>query len=158
MGTAGTDEPQPPADAGDALAVQIDGGGESCYYVYLNGQFVGMSKDSRLPAEFDLTPHLRKTRNTLAIMCIRYGDASYLEDQDHWWMAGLYRSVKLYSTDHCYIEDVFARALLATDDYETGRLSVTTKINFDGRPGRPGRHHRPIRSETGSDGSRRGAA
>ena len=110
------------------------GGGESCYYIYLNGHFVGMSKDSRLPAEFDLTPYLKATRNSLAIMCIRFGDASYVEDQDHWWMAGLYRSVRLYSTDHCYIEDVFAKALLDKSDYSTGRLSVKTKINFDRAP------------------------
>ncbi|MBN2583616.1 MAG: DUF4981 domain-containing protein [Planctomycetes bacterium] len=110
------------------------GGGESCYYVYLNGRFVGMSKDSRLPAEFDLTPHVKTGRNVLAVMCIRYGDASYVEDQDHWWMAGLYRSVRLYSTDHCYIEDLFARALLNKSDYRTGRLSVAVKINFDRPP------------------------
>ena len=99
------------------------GGGESCYYVYVNGGFVGMSKDSRLPAEFDLSSRLKSGRNSMAVMCIRYGDASYVEDQDHWWMAGLYRSVKLYSTDHCYIEDVFARALL-----EIGRASCRERV------------------------------
>jgi len=110
------------------------GGGESCYYIYLNGRFVGMSKDSRLPAEFDLSAHVNAGRNLLAVMCIRYGDASYVEDQDHWWMAGLHRSVTLYSTGHCYIEDVFARALLDPADYRAGRLNVTVKINFDYPP------------------------
>ena len=57
-----------------------------------------MSKDSRLPAEFDVTAHCRPGENLLACMVVRWSDASYLEDQDHWWMAGLHREVYLVAT------------------------------------------------------------
>ena len=73
-------------------------GVESCVYVFLNGQFIGFSKDSRLPSEFSVT-HALETRphriNTLCLVVVRWSDGSYLEDQDHWWMAGLHRSVEL---------------------------------------------------------------
>ncbi|MHC4874217.1 MAG: sugar-binding domain-containing protein [Planctomycetota bacterium] len=105
------------------------GGGESCYYVYLNGEFVGMSKDCRIPAEFDLTDFLKSGKNTLAVMCIRWSDGSYVEDQDHWWMAGLYRSVYLYSTDKMFIKDVFAKGEL-DKNYKNGTLKVKTEIDF----------------------------
>ena len=95
------------------------GGVESMYYVYVNGQQVGMAKGCRLPSEFDITPYTRPGRNALAVMVIRWSDGSYLEDQDHWWMAGIYRDVYLYSTDTAYLHDVFATATL--DDGYTKR-------------------------------------
>lgn len=64
-------------------------GVESAYYVYCNDQFVGFSKDSRLPAEFNVTPTLRRNEtNTLHVVVLRWSDGSYVEDQDQWWMAG----------------------------------------------------------------------
>ncbi len=109
------------------------GGGESCYYLHLNGVQIGMAKDCRLPSEFDLTPHLTEGENSLAIMCIRWSDGSYVEDQDHWWMAGIYRDVFLYSQDSAYIEDVHTEALLEKD-YKHGTLKITTAINFTEDP------------------------
>lgn len=61
---------------------------ESAAYVYCNKQLVGFTKDSRLPAEFDVTQFLRLRNNTIDIVVIRWSDGSYVEDQDHWWMAG----------------------------------------------------------------------
>lgn len=118
---------------GRRVVLQI-GGGESCYYIYVNGAFAGMSKDSRLPAEFDLSKLVVKGKNTLAVMCIRWSDASYVEDQDHWWMAGIYRSVFLYSTASAYIEDVFVTAQPDARLRE-GELRVRGKINFTADPG-----------------------
>ncbi|MBL4574560.1 MAG: DUF4981 domain-containing protein, partial [Opitutaceae bacterium] len=109
------------------------GGVESCYYLYLNGQQVGMAKDSRLPSEFDLTPYLISGKNELVVMCIRWSDGSYVEDQDHWWMAGVYRDVFLYSTDDVYIEDVTATAGLDSR-FRDGFLRVQTKVNFTSEP------------------------
>ena len=105
------------------------GGVESVLEVFLNGQFIGMSKDSRLAAEFDLTPAVKSGINSLAVRVIRWSDASYIEDQDHWWMAGIYRDVYLYSTDHAFIEDVFSNG---DYDIETGEgiISVETKLGF----------------------------
>jgi Glycosyl hydrolases family 2, sugar binding domain len=61
---------------------------ESAAYVFCNDRLVGFTKDSRLPAEFDVTSALRPLNNTIYIVVIRWSDGSYLEDQDHWWMAG----------------------------------------------------------------------
>ncbi len=82
------------------------GGAESVLFVHINGVFVGMSKDSRLPAEFDVTDHLQPGSNALSATVIRWSDASHLEDQDHWWMAGLHREVFLYATGPTYLSDV----------------------------------------------------
>jgi beta-galactosidase len=107
------------------------GGAESVLYAWLNGQPLGMSKDSRLPAEFDLTPHLQAGENLLAAMVVRWSDGTYLEDQDHWFMAGLYRSAYCYSTDAVYLADLKLDGALE-DDLETGRLDVRVEAGFAG--------------------------
>lgn len=101
------------------------GGAESVLYVYVNGRPVGMGKDSRLPSEFDVTDLVRPGRaNLLAAMVVRWSDASHVEDQDHWWMAGIHREVYLYATDHVHVADVAVRAGLEADD--DGALTVGT--------------------------------
>ncbi|HAR65563.1 MAG TPA: beta-galactosidase [Lentisphaeria bacterium] len=111
------------------------GGVESCFEVYLNGALVGMAKDCRLPSEFDLTDFLTEAENILAVKVIRWSDGSYMEDQDHWWMAGIYRDVFLFSTAPAYLEDLSAQG-----DFDpktgAGALSVVGKINFDRGPDR----------------------
>ncbi len=99
------------------------GSADSVLLVHVNGVFVGLSKDSRLPAEFDLTPHLRRGANLLAAMVIRWSDASFVEDQDQWWQPGIHRSVHLYSTAHCFIQDLRVTAGL-TADLKRGTLSI----------------------------------
>ena len=108
------------------------GGAESVLYVWLNGQGLGLSKDSRLPAEFDLTPHLVPGENTLAAMVVRWSDASYLEDQDHWSMAGLHREVYLYATGDVHIADVRVRAPLNLEQH-TGTLDVRVEVGGPSR-------------------------
>jgi beta-galactosidase len=109
------------------------GGAESVLYAFLNGRLLGLSKDSRLPAEFDLTPHLRRGENVLAAMVVRWSDATWIEDQDHWFMAGLHRSVHLDATAPCHIADVRVRATL-DDAYRDGLLDVRTEVGFAGEP------------------------
>jgi beta-galactosidase len=74
------------------------GAAESVLYVWLNGAPIGMGKDSRLPQEFDLTPHLMAGENLLACAVVKWSDASFIEDQDQWWMGGIFRDVFLYAT------------------------------------------------------------
>ena len=93
------------------IFVSFDGV-ESAFYLWVNGQKVGYSQGSRLPAEFDLTPYLRPGENSMVVMVIRWSDGSYLEDQDHWWMAGIYRDVYLYATPKVHISDVFVHTEL----------------------------------------------
>lgn len=130
------------------------GGVESCFFVYMNGGFVGMGKDSRLPSEFDVTSFVNAcsedgsvdNTNTLVIVVLKWCDGSFLEQQDHWrGMGGIHRSVFLYSTPaEAYIEDVFCRADLqfGVDDEDKpksfpveykGKLRVEAKIGRDHR-------------------------
>ncbi len=120
-----------PPDWKDRRVVVHFGGAESVLYAWCNGRLLGMSKDSRLPAEFDLTPHLQPGENVLAAMVVRWSDGTYLEDQDHWFMAGLYRDVYLYSTGPTWIADVKLDGALE-DDLKTGRLDVQVEVGFSG--------------------------
>jgi beta-galactosidase len=114
------------------------GAAETVLYVFLNGCLLGMSKDSRLPAEFDLTEHLVAGENLLAAVVVRWSDATYLEDQDHWHMAGLHRSVYLYSPGTTFIADVNANGTL-DDAYQNGRLELTVEAGFS-EAAEPGWH------------------
>ena len=112
----------PPRWRGRRVVLHV-GSADSVLLVYVNGVFVGLSKDSRLPAEFDLTPHLRRGANLLAAMVIRYSDASFVEDQDQWWQPGIHRGVHMYSTAPCFIQDLRVTAGL-TDDLTRGTLVI----------------------------------
>lgn len=87
------------------------GGVESAFFLWCNGMAVGLSKGSRTPAEFDLTPYIVDGENVLAVQVVRWSDASFIEDQDHWWHAGIHREVYLYSTGTTWIEDLYAAGI-----------------------------------------------
>lgn len=95
-----------PAGWLDRTVVLHLGGFESVAAVWCNGDFVGMGKDSRLPSEFDVTSAVVEGHNTIDVMVIRYSDATWIEDQDHWWHAGLHRSVYLEARSPQRIDDV----------------------------------------------------
>ena len=115
------------------------GAAESQAWYYLNGALVGMSTDSKLPSEFDLTKHLREGRNELAVLCVRWSAQSYVEDQDHWMELGIHRSVYLYSQDRIFLGDVTVRAGW---DWEAkkpaGTLWVRAKAEYVSSPDRHG--------------------
>src|SRR3954452_3440288 len=100
-------------------------GVDSCLRVWVNGDYVGVSRGSRLPAEFDVGPLLRPgSDNVLAVRVHQWSSGSYLEDQDMWWLSGIFRDVTLVSRPSVgAIDDVFVHA-----DYDhvtgTGRLRV----------------------------------
>lgn len=104
-------------------------GVETAFYLWLNGQPVGFSKVSRLPAEFDLTPYLQPGSNTLTLMVIRWSDASYIEDQDYWWLSGVFRDVYLYATPKIHIFDFFAHTEFDSE-FCNATLKVEAQINF----------------------------
>ncbi|MEY4108688.1 MAG: hypothetical protein RJB35_1, partial [Actinomycetota bacterium] len=103
------------------------GGYESVAVVTVNGTEVGLTKDSRLAAEFDITAFIKAGRNTLRIAVTKWSDATYIEDQDQWWHGGITRSVKLYSTDLVYIEK-FATTAGLNSDGTTGTLKIDAVI------------------------------
>lgn len=114
---------------GQACVLHI-GGFESVALVWCNGAFVGMGKDSRLPSEFDLTPYLRDVENELAIMVIRWSDATWIEDQDHWNHGGIHRSVWLEARGPVHVADLF---VTADYDPDTGHGSLTYRLAVAGR-------------------------
>ncbi len=101
--------------------------GTNSMYVWVNGQKVGYTENSKSPAEFDITPYIRKGKNTLACEVHKYSDGYYMEDQDMWRLGGINRSVYLYSTAQSRILDFFAHADL-DQNYKNGVFSVDVKL------------------------------
>ena len=100
----------PASWAGQRIVLHV-AGAETVLYVHVDGEPVGMGKDSRLPHEVDLTGVVEPGRPfELALTVVRWSDATYLEDQDHWHHAGLHRSVFVYATPPVHIADVHATA------------------------------------------------
>ena len=112
------------------------GAAKSALYLYINGQEVGYSQDSKTPAEWDITRYLRPGRNTVAAKVIRWCDGSYLECQDMWRMSGITRDVELYSVPQTYITDIKVIADLDTNDWSTGLLDITVDLNREVNGGR----------------------
>ncbi len=94
-------------------------GVESAYYVWVNGIYIGYSEDSFTAGEYDITDALQDGENMLAVEVYRWSDGSYLEDQDFWRLAGIFRDVTLFTTPDVQVRDVWVRSTLA-DDYTTG--------------------------------------
>ena len=103
----------------------------SAFYLWINGRIVGFSKDSKTPAEFDVTRYVHAGTNALAVEVYRWSDGSYLEDQDKWRLSGIFRDVYLYARPRVHIRDYFARASLAPD-YRDGRLRVDVALQNTG--------------------------
>lgn len=102
-------------------------GVNSAFYLWCNSHWVGYSQDSRLPAEFDLSPYLVIGKNTLSVMVLRWSDGSYLEDQDMWWLSGIFRDVYLLTKPQNQILDVFITPELDAC-YRDGWLDCKTRI------------------------------
>lgn len=116
---------------GVRYVVQV-GGFESVVCLSINGREVGMSKDSRLAADFDITKYVRQGKNRIQIKVIKWSDASFIEDQDQWWHGGITRSVKLYATPSTYLQKLYVTPGLKKD-LKTGTLLVRGNVaNVDG--------------------------
>ncbi|MEU6247748.1 glycoside hydrolase family 2 TIM barrel-domain containing protein [Glycomyces sp. NPDC047010] len=93
-------------------------GVDSAFAVWVNGVRLGDGKGSRLPTEFDATDHVHEGENTVAVRVHQWSAASYLEDQDMWWLSGIFRPVSVIHRPEGGIEDVFAHA---DYDHRTGK-------------------------------------
>lgn len=102
-------------------------GVNSAFYVWVNGHYVGFSKDSRLPAEFDITPYVQRGVNVVAVKVLRWSDGSYLEDQDMWRLSGIYRDVYVYIAPETRVRDFFVKTLF-DEKYVDADLDVLVKI------------------------------
>ena len=97
-------------------------------YLYVNGQFAGYAEDSKVAAEFDITPYLKKGKNLIAFQTFRWCDGSWCEDQDFWRLSGPARENYLYarSKDHRLL-DVRVETELK-NNYKDGYLNITAKV------------------------------
>jgi hypothetical protein len=111
------------------------GGVTSIVYVYVNGKEVGFSKDSKLPAEFNLTPHLTRAsgnerpKQSLALVVLCWNDAAFLEDQDMWWLAGITRDVYLFvRRSQTHIRDIRVQGRMSDGTRGEGLVDVELDI------------------------------
>jgi beta-galactosidase len=102
-------------------------GVSSAFHLWINGKMIGYSQGSRTPAEFDITEALKPGANSLAVEVYRWSDGSYLEDQDMWRLAGIFRDVFLWSAPPLDVRDQFIRATL-DDSYSKGLLGYTLDL------------------------------
>lgn len=106
------------------------GSADSVLAVYLDGTPVGLSKDARLPAEFDLTALVRPgSSHELTAVVVQYSDASFIEDQDMWRLGGLPREVYLHATPAIHLADVQATPLVDLAAH-TAELAVVARAGF----------------------------
>ncbi|RDY28593.1 beta-galactosidase subunit alpha [Romboutsia weinsteinii] len=100
---------------------------DSSYNVWINGVEVGYSKGARIQAEFDITDLVRVGQNEVTVRVYQWSDGTYLEDQDMWWLSGIFRDVELYTEPVCGVEDI----TIVTDldeNYKDGTLHVDLKF------------------------------
>ncbi|HZJ80903.1 MAG TPA: glycoside hydrolase family 2 TIM barrel-domain containing protein [Dysgonamonadaceae bacterium] len=96
-------------------------------YFYLNGEFLGMTKDGKLPARFDITDLAVVGNNVLSVQIHRFSDANYLECQDFWRISGFERDVYVYARPKLHIEDFFAQTLL-DETYQHGEFNLDVDV------------------------------
>ena len=86
-------------------------GGVDCgFYLWVNGNPVGYSQDSKLSAEFDISRFAYAGVNQITVQVMRFTDSTYLEDQDYWHLSGIFRPVTLFAKPRAHIEDAFIKA------------------------------------------------
>ncbi|WP_052572968.1 glycoside hydrolase family 2 TIM barrel-domain containing protein [Haloferula sp. BvORR071] len=116
----------PPEWNGQPVHVVFQGV-DSAFYLWINGEKVGYSEDSRTPAEFDITKYLKDGENSISAEVYQNSDGSYLEDQDMWRMSGIFRDVYLWTSPPIDVRDHWLQAGLS-DDYKKGKLRFTATV------------------------------
>ena len=107
-------------------------GVDSCFYVWLNGVFVGYSQVSHSTSEFEVTQLLEDGENTLAVLVLKWCDGSYMEDQDKFRMSGIFRDVYLLKRPERAIRDYFVRTPVTplTSDWSDAEARVEIDLDF----------------------------
>jgi len=103
-------------------------GVDSCFYLFVNGEFIGYSQVSHATSEFDVTSHVHEGENTVALLVVKWCDGSYLEDQDMFRASGIFREVYLLMRDKKRIVDVFVKCDTASD-FSSAKFNIDVKVN-----------------------------
>lgn len=104
------------------------GAAKSALEVYVNGEFVGYSQGSMTPHEFYVTKVLKPGENVITAKLYRYSDGSYLEDQDMWWLCGIYREVYLFAEPKLCLRDFYFKTDF-DDSYTDSNVTLNMYIN-----------------------------
>ena len=121
-----------PADWDGKQVIAHFGSVTSNIYLYVNGQFVGYAEDSKVAAEFDVTPYLKKGENLFAFQTFRWCDGSWCEDQDFWRLSGVARESYLFARNAgTQLEDIRVTSDLE-NNYQDGVLRVSAKVKGNG--------------------------
>lgn len=104
------------------------GAAKSALEVYVNGEFVGYSQGSMTPHEFNVTKVLKPGENVITAKLYRYSDGSYLEDQDMWWLCGIYREVYLFAEPKLCLRDFYFKTDF-DDIYTDSNVTLNMYIN-----------------------------
>ncbi|MDU4230734.1 MAG: glycoside hydrolase family 2 TIM barrel-domain containing protein, partial [Klebsiella grimontii] len=119
---------------GQQTIIKFDGV-ETYFEVYVNGQYIGFSKGSRLTAEFDISRAVKTGDNLLCVRVMQWADSTYIEDQDMWWSAGIFRDVYLVGKNPLHVQDFTLRTDF-NDDYIDATLSCQLVLeNLNAQPG-----------------------
>ena len=111
---------------GRHIYVNFDGV-DSFFYLWINGQYVGFSKNSRNTASFDITPYVQKGENTMAVEVYRSSDGSFLESQDMFRLPGIIRSTYLTAMPELQVRDMAVRTLRADANEATVKVDVQVR-------------------------------
>ncbi len=103
-------------------------GVDSAFHLWVNNKEVGYSQGSRIPAEFDITNVAKVGVNTIVVKVYQWSDASYIEDQDMWWLSGIFRDVYVMARPQVYMQDVFVKTDLDSA-YQNAVLSIESTLN-----------------------------
>lgn len=104
------------------------GAAKSALEVYVNGEFVGYSQGSMAPHEFDISKVLKKGENVITAKLYRFSDGSYLEDQDMWWLCGIYRDVYLFAEPKVCLRDFYFKTDF-DDTYNDSNVTLNMYFN-----------------------------
>lgn len=107
---------------------------KSAFYIWINGEKVGYSQGSKVPAEFNITKYLHAGDNSVALEVYRWSDGAYLEDQDYWKISGLERDVYLTARPKFHLFDFHLKAGLDRE-YRDGQFQLTTTFRGDKKDG-----------------------
>jgi len=116
-----------PASWNDRRVFLTFDGVDSAFFLWINGQKVGYSVNSRNAAEFDITKYVKPGKNLVAVEVYRFSAGSFLEDQDMWRLSGIFRNVTLWSAPTIHIRDFFVKTDLDAQ-YKDATVEVTAKV------------------------------
>ena len=106
-------------------------GAESAAALWVNGRYAGYHEDSFTPAEFEITPYLKKGENKIAVQVFTWSSGSWCEDQDFFRFSGIFRDVYLYTVPETHLEDICVKTVLS-EDLREAEILVNVRVQGNG--------------------------